>query len=129
MKCVEHRDMLRRNDDVHHDIVARRFEVEPEERTALAFPPGQVARGCLDEAPQYDVEPLRSPALRAHDEGEQVVELRHPQRTVLRRQRARVRRPILRDRHGKTITLSGTTASESTARSSASRRSKRGWPR
>jgi len=64
---------------------ARRFELEREERTALAFPPGQVAGGRLDDAPQHDVESLWLPALRAHDEGEQVVELRQPQRPFLRR--------------------------------------------
>jgi hypothetical protein len=67
---VEHCDLTRRNGDMHHDIVANRFELKREERTAYAFPPGQIAGGGLDYASQHEVKSLRLPTLRPHHEGE-----------------------------------------------------------
>ncbi len=77
--------MLRWNRDVHHQIVASRFELEREERTALAFASSQIAGGSLDDASQDEVQSLRVLALSSYHEGEQVVEFRDTQRSFRRR--------------------------------------------
>ena len=50
--------MRRRNADVHHGIVANRFEVEREERAALTFTSGQIATSSFNVAGENQVKSM-----------------------------------------------------------------------
>jgi hypothetical protein len=63
---------------VHHDTVADAFELKREERAAFALPSGQIASRGLNVSGQNQIQLRRLTALRLHDEGEQLLELRHP---------------------------------------------------